>query len=187
MSAPTPQQCPDQGITAVQLAFPDPYPIGYGDAYWDPSSLSQSAPNQWDFTWYQGIGAPPATSSLFRNACPGGAGMCPSTAPVYPAWPTTGTTVVTKIAGLFSGNNLDSELPLHYNVASSSVRVALGNGTSVIDNRFMDIGLGINGGFLLSTVATDGVTVLSANYYNSQGGLVQPNLKPDDIPYYKAH
>lgn len=187
MSQPTPQQCPDEGIAAVRAAFPAPYPTGFGDAHWDESSLTQTSSTTWTFVWYQGPGlVSPNTSTLTRSTCPGPAGMCPSTAPTYGAWPRTGTTIITKIAALFSGNSLDSELPLHYNVASSSVRIALGNGGSVVDDRFMDIGLGVNGGYLLTVVAADGTTPLFANYYNSQGGLVQPNLKSDDLPYYKA-
>lgn len=110
---------------------------------------------------------------------------CALPTPYEIAWPKTGAYVVSALLGLFRSSPFDSELPLQYKIDTSSVRLALGNGTSVIDSRFMDVELGVNGGYLATTVAADG-SFLSANYYNSQGGLVIPALSEDQLQYYKA-
>lgn len=197
--AATPEQCANIAITAVHAAFPAPYPTGYGDAYWDADTLTQTSSTTWTYVWYQGgrsDGSPPNTATVTRSNCPvdgsfsayaGYSGdNCPITAPAYTNWPRTSTAVLAFINAQWQGNPYDSFVPLGYTRAISSVlRMAVGDGSTVLDDRFLDIQPGVNGGLLVSTIDADGTTFLSANYYNWQGVLSQPNISAAAVHYYK--
>ena len=111
--------------------------------------------------------------------------QCALSAPVEEFWPKTGVYVLSYALGLLTKSIFDSEVPLSHTVDSSAIRLALGDGTNVVDGRFIDVELGSRGGYLVSTIDTDGTTVLSGKYYSSQGVLLITGIPPADIPSYR--
>lgn len=173
----------DAGIAAIIAAFPSPYPIGYGDAYWEPSSLTASGVN-YDFTWYQGPGASPNTVLCTRNVCDGPhAAICPMTPnpDVESAWPKTGTYILNLVDGIWIGNQYDSEKPAIYNYPTSSVRMMV----SPTDNRFIDVDLGVKGGYTISLIDTDGTTFIEGKYLNADRTVAAEGLTQAQLQFYK--
>jgi len=196
----TPGQAIDNGILHIKQTFPQAYPTGYASAHWDASTLVGvgSPPyTSYNFTWYQGpTNVSPNTVVVTRVDCPvnagtysayfgyTGAGNCPSSAPSYSFWPKTGSFILNWVGAQVFSSVFDSEVPIQYSIATSTVRLAMGDGTNVVDTRFLDIQPAIYGGYILSTVASNGTTINSANYYDANGVLQQANLTATDVPYY---
>jgi hypothetical protein len=178
--AATPSQSIDIFIQANRTS-------GFPQTYWDPSTLTftGTAPSQTaHFTFYTTIGGGPHTTSVaYQNACTIGTANCPTTAPKYTYWPRTGSFTLNWIGAQIYSSVFDSETPISYQTATSTVRLAMGDGSTVIDTRFLDIQPGIQGGYVLSTIAADGVTVNSVNLYDANGVLVSGGLTAADLPY----
>ncbi len=110
---------------------------------------------------------------------------CLLPAPRETAWPQTGLIAVTLLNGLFKINDFDSEAPFGYRPDTSSIRIAIGNGIDVIDGRFLDIQLGVQGGYLMSTVNADGTTIENVDYYDANGVLTLANIPPTNVDNYR--
>ncbi len=136
------------------------------------------------------IGPEATVYTIGKIACgmspPGGAAtVCALTStPTETAWPVTGIAVLTFAGGLLGASPFDSEVGLAYTVATSVFTGAIGNGIDVIDDRFMSVTPGVNGGFLLTTFESDATTVESFSYFDSDGKLVVANHARDGIGFY---
>lgn len=109
---------------------------------------------------------------------------CAVSPPRETRWPRTGLYSLILNDGKFVGNSYDSEVPLIYRTDTSRVRIKVGDGSSVIDNRFCDVEPSINGGLLVTEVAADGVTINQGMYYNSLGVLTTM-VTPETIDRYR--
>lgn len=190
----TPDLCMDNAIASLHAINPGGI---YTSAYWDASTLTASGSN-YTAKWYTGPPTnpgPPATATITRDNCPMGisfaayygysvGGQCPTNTPTYPNWPKTGSYILNWVNGRVFNNIYDSDVPLLYKQTSSVVRMAMGDGVNVIDDRYLDIRPGIQGGVLLMTIASDGSTVQAANFYNSQGILMRANISAAEVNYY---
>ncbi len=115
----------------------------------------------------------------------GSSATCALAPPTETAWPLTGTYILSYALGLLTYSPFDSEVPLVRRTDSSTIRLACGDGVNVTDERFIDIELGTSGGFIVSTIAADGTTVLEGKYYSSQGVLLINKIAPGDISDYR--
>ncbi len=175
----TPEQAINNAIEAIKIAFPDPYPTGYANAYWDITTLIQESDTEWNFTWYQGPSGIPNEVSVNRAACPGlNPSSCPLTAPSYAEWPSTGTYVLSFVDGLFTGHPYDGELPFMWHLGASVVNIALGDGDTVIDDRTIRVQPAYNG-FAVSVLDSMG-EYEKIKIYGNDGEFVA-DVAPENI------
>ncbi len=103
------------------------------------------------------------------------------------AWPQTGAFVMLVLNGVFGGNPFDSERPFIYDYDTSRIRMKVGDGDRVIDNRYLDLEVAAKGGYLVTTWGSDGVTMEegSGKYLDSDGAVLFTGLNSTDLKYFR--
>jgi len=124
----SPTGAADAAISAVQAAFPLPYPTGYGDAYRD-AAVTPSGSN-YTFVWYQGPSSAPNTATITRQTCSSsGTSLCPTTRPYNYAWEADYYQLLEQTDGSYSGSQYDPMVPDSARQPSSSAYMCFDGGT----------------------------------------------------------
>lgn len=103
------------------------------------------------------------------------------------AWPSTGVFVMLALNGVFGGNPFDLERPFIYDYDTSRIRMKVGDGDTVIDDRYLDLEVAAKGGYLISTWGADGVTMEanSGKYLDSDGAVLFTGLSAADMQAFR--
>lgn len=116
----TPNEAIEASLANIRATYPDPYPIGYGDAYSDGVLVPDGV--DYLFTWYQGPGAGPNVPDVIRIACSGtGTDLCPVSNPGR-KWPVVpyfqlALGLTTNPIGTLITSAYDTVAPLAYSSA----------------------------------------------------------------------
>lgn len=101
------------------------------------------------------------------NTYGGDGAACAISNPTLTEWEDNGYYALAYLNGKFVNNVYNRLVPLEWQLASSYVELALGDGVNVIDTRKMGIEMATNGGTILSIL--DGSSLQSATLLDKQG------------------
>jgi hypothetical protein len=118
------------------------------------------------------------------NAYAGDGVACAVSNPTLTEWEDNGYYALAYLNGKFVNNVYNRLVPLEWQLASSYVELALGDGVNVIDTRKMGIEMATNGGTILSILDSGGA-FQSATLLDKQGVPVNKSTSTTTVDSWR--